>query len=177
MSTMKLQTFVLAALCCGLSSYVLADVNMTGSGGSLVQPPVFGGDMTPLGEDMSFHYDSSADQSSLGTCTMNPTSGKFSDAIIAEMPVARTESHVAIQDYSYSLARPTRTLLPPENPQRYYRRNLGDPELPADGEIGDNGGEAPPPESSSVPEPATLLIFGLGMIGIAPFARRFRPVA
>ncbi len=161
----------------GFSSDALADLNVvgygvTGSGGMSIQAPVFGEDLTPLGEEMNFNYDQSADQSSLGTCTMNPISNNRVDAIIEEMPQKEAETHVAIQDYSYSL--PSTQNSPLSLPSQAPLSRDGQRDAPPSPVEGQPENPVDQPENPSVPEPATFFTVGLGVAGALRFSRKRR---
>ncbi len=169
----KIQVLGLAFVVACFSSTAFADLNVAGHGNAL-QPPVFGENLTPLGEPMSFNYDHAADQSSLGTCTMNPMSSRRVESIIEEMRHEVPETHVAIQDYGFSLPRSARSTDASFNPRRPYYSDPDDPSGPDEPDAPDDPVNPDEPDNPTVPEPATLLIVGLGMVGIVPFAGRWR---
>lgn len=103
------------------------------------------------GDTVSFRV-SQDDQASLQTCATNSMSP---DPVVMDLlPLAEYSMDYPIVTTSF--ATPTSSSDPPTPPERRYPPDRDDP---------------PPPV---VPEPATMLIFGLGVCGLAPFARRYR---
>lgn len=143
----------------------MADINIAGFGNSHIQAPLFEVADSPSGKTLQFNVTQGVDQSSLGTCTMNPMSSNAVDAIIDELPVREPEVYIAVRDYGYDMSTPT---TPPNTP--YNRRPSYPP--PDDPDTPTTPDTPTPP--TNVPEPATMLIFALGIAGAAPFARRFR---
>ncbi|MDR0869153.1 MAG: PEP-CTERM sorting domain-containing protein [Planctomycetaceae bacterium] len=148
-----------------------ADVSSVVNGGSHFKSPIFDAAQrhNPSANLMSFEFQKSGDQSSLGTCTMNPMNTARADAMIQELPLPPTRISDTVGNVaSRALQNPPGTLNPPynrnpdnNNPRRPRPYSPNPPE------------EAPVvPGSPVVPEPATMLIFGLGIAGAGLVARR-----
>ena len=157
--TTKINYLGLTIIMVGFATCAMADINVVGYGNTFIQSPVFGDAINPSGNMLNFDYDQTGDQSSLGTCTMNPMSSNFVEGIIEELPLEEPETFVAIQDYDYAAPRENSSVN--NSPDRPRYRD-------------DNSPPPPPEDNPSVPEPATFLIMGLGAVGMAPLVRKWR---
>lgn len=157
MRNMKRFTVVflwIAAIASG--GVAMGDINITGFGNNFIQTPLYQLNADTPGTSLQFNLSQGADQSSLGTCTMNPMSSNAVEAIIEELPMKEPEVYIAVQDYGQAVSQPTQRTT--TTPQRRYP---------------DDSSEDPPPQTN-VPEPSTLLILGLGAAPALPFSRRLR---
>jgi len=154
---LKLRLVGLIAIFIGFSNFTFADINITGYGNDSIKSPVFEQANSPSGNMLSFDYDQTGDQSSLGTCAMNPMGSNSTEAILEEFPITDPETYTPISTRADTLLSSSAESTTPYTPNDRYTPLPPEP--------------APP---SATPEPATLLVLGVGMIGLTPLVRRYR---
>jgi hypothetical protein len=157
---MKLKKVGLAIVLMGLSGFALADFNNSGS-----KAPEF---TDPSGAAMSFDYsETGSDQASLGSCAMNPTVGNSTNGAIVENPQVEPEPQpVSFVEDAQPLLRSgmtPRSSVGAGTGQNYplSTSTTSDPS---------EGGTVNP----TTPEPATLLIIGMSLVGFVPLVKRYR---
>jgi hypothetical protein len=162
---------VLVAFLVGLANFACADLNVTNTigGGNGITSPSFD---SPSGDMITFNVDqNSVAQASQGTCVTNPMSGNNIDAILEELPIFNqltTEDYVSNDSSTFANDNSSNES---GSGQRTGERDI----TPYPGTLPPTPlGDTPGAGNPITPEPATLLIVGLGIAGLAPIARRYR---
>lgn len=155
----RFTTVFLLVAAVGCAGVAMGDINITGFGNNFIQTPLYQLNADTPGNSLQFSLNQGGDQSSLGTCTMNPMSSNAVEAIIEEMPMKEPEVNIAVQDYGRTMSQPMQQPTTPRQTPIYPDDTLPD---------------APPPPPTNVPEPSTMLILGLAAAAALPFSRRFR---
>ncbi|MDR2705140.1 MAG: hypothetical protein LBC02_05110 [Planctomycetaceae bacterium] len=156
----KLKKVSLMIILIGFSGFVFADLDSSGG-----RAPEF---TDPSGAAMSFDYtEPGDDQASLGSCAMNPTNGNAANGSIVEDPQMEPEPQpVSFVEDAQPLLRSEMAPRPSPNgtDRNNYPLNPNPPEGP----------DPPNPLNPTTPEPATLFIIGMSIVGFVPLVKRYR---
>ncbi|MDR0705715.1 MAG: PEP-CTERM sorting domain-containing protein [Planctomycetaceae bacterium] len=160
-SYMKLKMVSLTIVLIGLSGFVFADLDNSGS-----KAPDF---TDPSGTAIPFDFaEPGDDQASLGTCAMNPTNGNASGELMDE-PIVEPEPQLV------SFVNDAQPLLNEMVPQSSNPgTNDSNDSLPLVPNNFPEGSNPPNPLNPTTPEPTTLLIVGMSVVGFVPLVRRYR---
>jgi hypothetical protein len=154
---LRLEVVVLVALLMVFSNVAVADIDINRD--SILFKTI--GDNTPADNPISFEVNQGGDNSSLGTCAMNPMSGAAMNLeTLEEFPLPEFPTYFALSmddNPRFVGTQPASTNIPSEDINRYPPVLRPLETIPA-----------------TTPEPATLLLMGIGMVGLAPLVRRYR---
>jgi hypothetical protein len=153
---MKLKKVSLTIVLIGLSGVVFADWNSSGS-----KAPEF---TDTAGTAMSFDYtETGDDQASLGTCAMNPTTPN-TNGVLMEEPTVEPESQPVsfVED-----AQPLLSRMAPQSSDIRTNGSLVSRNVSEDS-------TSTIPLNPTTPEPTTLLIIGMSIVGFVPLVKRYR---
>lgn len=181
---MKRFMILVTLVCFGYAATAFADIDTLSNGGNAIKDNTYSID-TGSGQtvdEITFEVDPQTKSSSLGNCTMNPQDGAGTttnfvleeprpvQAMMRMSTFTNSDDNTSVTPIAYS---PFTSSGQTSNDDGYNNgppiQFISDPD-----EIIVSPGPDGPGPSAATPEPGTLLILGLGAIGMLPVVRRFR---
>lgn len=163
---MKRLVFCLTgALICFLLSIpdIRGDVKSVGNVNQANYPITHDENGTPT-VTVQFNVNRPEGQETTTECTVNPTTGGGPVTLLEQLPVQEDDTDILVNSSGFENGIANDV----ENPA-----SPNDPTIPPKQPIYPNRPEQPK-QPSSTPEPSTLLIVALGLLGVTPLARRLR---